>query len=97
MSDSVITVENLGKKYRIKHQAERQRYVALRDVLADKTKSVARRLWQLGRSKIEAGRSDANSNLPSANSHLPRTQDFWALNQHSAWNVLLTLHAQKRD
>ncbi len=29
---NVITVENLGKKYRIKHQAERQRYVALRDL-----------------------------------------------------------------
>ena len=47
MSDSVITVEHLGKRYRIKHQAERQRYTALRDVLADKTKSVARRLWSL--------------------------------------------------
>ncbi|MCX6922959.1 MAG: acyltransferase, partial [Verrucomicrobia bacterium] len=47
MSDSVITVENLGKRYRIRHQAERQRYVALRDVLADKTKSAARRLWSL--------------------------------------------------
>ena len=35
MSASVISVENLGKKYRIKHQAERQRYKALREVLAD--------------------------------------------------------------
>ena len=48
MSDTVISVENLGKKYRIKHQAERQRYVALGDVLADNTKSVARRLWSSG-------------------------------------------------
>ena len=47
MSDSVISVENLGKKYRIKHQAERQRYTALRDVLADRTKSAARRLWSV--------------------------------------------------
>ena len=31
MSDAIITVTNLGKKYRIKHQGERQRYVALRD------------------------------------------------------------------
>jgi hypothetical protein len=45
MSDSVITVEGLGKRYRIQHQAQRQRYTALRDVLADRTKSVARRLW----------------------------------------------------
>src|SRR6266545_1483837 len=77
--DSVISVENLGKKYRIKHQAERQRYVALRDVLADKTKSIARRLWQLGRWKTEPRRSDANSNLPAPGSHLPRSEDFWTL------------------
>ena len=34
MSDAIIKVENLGKKYRISHQGERLRYVALRDVLA---------------------------------------------------------------
>ena len=45
MSEAIITVENLGKRYRISHQAQRQRYTALRDVLADRTKSVARRLW----------------------------------------------------
>src|SRR5207249_11423382 len=71
MSDSVISVENLGKKYRIHHQQERQRYVALRDVLADKTKGVARRLWSAVRSPL--------SPLPSSNSPLPRSEDFWAL------------------
>jgi lipopolysaccharide transport system ATP-binding protein len=34
--NAIITVENLGKKYRISHQGERQRYVALRDVLTHK-------------------------------------------------------------
>jgi lipopolysaccharide transport system ATP-binding protein len=34
----MITVENLGKKYRIEHQVERQPYTALRDVLADRFK-----------------------------------------------------------
>ena len=43
MNDVVIRVENLGKKYSIQHQAERQKYVALRDVLADKAKSLFRR------------------------------------------------------
>ena len=33
MSDVVIKAENLGKKYTIGHQAENDRYVALRDVL----------------------------------------------------------------
>lgn len=47
MSDEVvIRVEKLGKKYRIRHQQQGgARYKALRDVLADKTKGVARRLW----------------------------------------------------
>ena len=39
MSDSVIKVENLGKCYRIKHQ-QRERYVALRDVLTHKFKNL---------------------------------------------------------
>src|SRR6478672_5514624 len=36
----MIQVENLGKRYRIRHQAERQRYTALRDVLAAKAKGI---------------------------------------------------------
>ena len=40
MSDAIITVSNLGKKYRLQHQAERQRYTALRDVIANKVTSL---------------------------------------------------------
>jgi lipopolysaccharide transport system ATP-binding protein len=44
MSDTVIRVENLGKKYIIGHQQEgRSRYVALRDVIADGVKSLGYR------------------------------------------------------
>jgi lipopolysaccharide transport system ATP-binding protein len=39
---TVISVENLGKAYRISHQVERQRYIALRDVLADRLKGIFR-------------------------------------------------------
>jgi len=39
MSDTVITVENLGKKYIIGHQ-QQERYTALRDVLVEKARSV---------------------------------------------------------
>ena len=68
MSDqTVIQVENLGKKYRIQHQRTRQRYVTLRDVLADKTKSAARRLWSL------AGNRSGRSNQQQL------VEDFWAL------------------
>ena len=44
MSDAIITVENLGKKYRISHQGERQRYTALRDVIAEKAKGFFKKL-----------------------------------------------------
>jgi lipopolysaccharide transport system ATP-binding protein len=72
MSDTVIQVENLGKRYRIRHQAERQRYVALRDVLADKTKSLARRLWS-------AFRRPNLSVSAFPRSSLSPVEDFWAL------------------
>jgi lipopolysaccharide transport system ATP-binding protein len=39
MADTVIRVENLGKKYVIGHQRQ-ERYTALRDVLAEKTRSL---------------------------------------------------------
>lgn len=44
MSDTVIRVENLSKKYIIRHQ-QSQRYTALRDVIADGVKSVCRSLF----------------------------------------------------
>ncbi|MEH1788134.1 MAG: ABC transporter ATP-binding protein [Nostoc sp.] len=40
MSDTVIQVENLGKKYIIGHQ-QQERYTALRDVIANKVKSLS--------------------------------------------------------
>jgi lipopolysaccharide transport system ATP-binding protein len=52
MSDVIISVSNLGKKYRIKHQAEGRRYTALRDVIAEKAKGVLQKL-KLGKQKAE--------------------------------------------
>ncbi len=42
MSDNIISVENLGKCYRIQHQQQRQRYTALRDVIAERVKRLFR-------------------------------------------------------
>ena len=67
MSDSVITVESLGKRYRIRHQQQRQGYTTLRDILADKTKGATRRLWAAFR------RPPCSALRP------PPTEDFWAL------------------
>src|SRR5271165_3968968 len=38
MSDWIIKAENLGKLYQLRHQQEGHRYVALRDVIADRFK-----------------------------------------------------------
>ena len=70
MSEPIISVEGLGKKYRISHQGERQRYVALRDVIAEKAKSFFRR-------------SPTSAPGPSSVLRPPSSQksseDFWAL------------------
>lgn len=39
MSEAIITVSALGKKYRLSHQVQRERYRALRDVIADQVRS----------------------------------------------------------
>lgn len=41
----VITVENLGKRYTLHHQRERQPYLALRDVLTDGARNLGRLLF----------------------------------------------------
>jgi lipopolysaccharide transport system ATP-binding protein len=63
MSDSIIRVENLGKKYIIDHQQE-ERYTALRDVIANGAKSLLRPFQTI------------NSQLSTLNS--PH-EEFWAL------------------
>jgi lipopolysaccharide transport system ATP-binding protein len=46
MSDTVIEVENLSKKYIIGHQKQ-ERYRLVRDVIADGARSFWRSLWWL--------------------------------------------------
>jgi len=65
MSDTVINVENLSKKYIIGHQTEGRRYVALRDVLAEGTKSLVRRCLSPFK-KVENGFDNS-------------VEEFWAL------------------
>ena len=43
MSRPAIQVENLGKKYLLRHQQEGRRYKALRDVIAGKAKALIKR------------------------------------------------------
>src|ERR1019366_1646180 len=75
MSDVVIRVENLGKKYRIRHQ--RQRYTALRDVIAERTKSVVHGPWSVVRRLSSALRHPAKQKAESRKQK--SVEDFWAL------------------
>jgi lipopolysaccharide transport system ATP-binding protein len=72
MTAPIIRIEGLGKRYRISHQGERQRYVALRDVLAEKAKGVAGHLRAMGRRIASRGGASLGSGrIPD--------EDFWAL------------------
>jgi lipopolysaccharide transport system ATP-binding protein len=67
MSDFAIQVEGLGKQYLLRHQAQGRRYVALRDVLADKTVGTVRRLFSGFKSQA------SGLNRPKS------VEEFWAL------------------
>jgi len=72
MADPVIRVENLGKRYRLIHQAQvGMRYQALRDVLANRAKGAARRVWSAVRGQGIWGRGRRS------------VEDFWALREVS--------------
>jgi lipopolysaccharide transport system ATP-binding protein len=52
MTDTIISMENLSKRYLVGHQAaERERYVALRDVIARGTKNFVRKAADLARGR----------------------------------------------
>jgi lipopolysaccharide transport system ATP-binding protein len=68
MSDVIISVENVAKKYRLQHQVERPRYTTLRDVIVQKLTSPFRR------------RVDKNQKSETGP---PNSEDFWALNDVS--------------
>ena len=83
MSDTIISVENLGKKYVLSHQGERGGYSRFSERLEDWVKrpfNLGKRLLRGdGRSKIGDGGVDGH---PSSISHLPSTaskEEFWAL------------------
>src|SRR5262245_26350996 len=69
MSEVVIRAEGLGKKYQVAHQGERARYVALRDVIADKLLAPMR--WLRSRA------SKADSPWSAGDS--PKVEEFWAI------------------
>ncbi len=75
MPDTVIQVENIGKKYMISHsrQYKGARYSALRDIVTDKVKAPFRKLSHI----ISHPISDPH-NPPSVFDR-PHKEEFWAL------------------
>ena len=68
---TVITVENLGKKYLLNHQTQRQPYVALRDVIAERATALGRRFLHPFSRLV--------SSAPRPQPLVPASEDFWAL------------------
>ena len=68
MTNTVIKIEGLGKKYLLAHRSP-QRYIALRDVLVDRAKRLGRRL------RHPFARSAREENMA--------VEDFWALSDLS--------------
>ena len=74
MSEVVIRVESLGKKYRIRHQGA-HKYVALRDVVVDKLTAPIR--WV--RDKQRSGNGSQSPGLLPQMPIPASREDFWAL------------------
>jgi lipopolysaccharide transport system ATP-binding protein len=74
MSEVIIGVESLGKKYRIRHQGS-ARYIALRDVVADKLTAPIR--WI--RDKRTPGYGSQSPGLSPQMPTPASREDFWAL------------------
>ena len=74
MSDTIISVENLGKKYVLSHQGERGGYTRFSEKLESWIKKPNAALAGGGRREVEG-------NLPPTSFHLPQPshEEFWAL------------------
>jgi len=72
--DVIIRVEGLGKMYRIRTGGQAERYTALRDVIADKTKNLFRRN---GRKNLTPSNDVSVSD--SQRFSVSSKEDFWAL------------------
>jgi ABC-type polysaccharide/polyol phosphate transport system ATPase subunit len=69
LSAAIISVENLGKKYRLGGNRPNERYTALRDVIAEKARTAFR----------PKERRHEDSSAVNHSSAAATTEDFWAL------------------
>ena len=85
MSDVIISVEGLGKRYVLTHQEERPRYVALRDVITDKVRGLFYHGGLPDQASPYKSSTIAPRHSPGAKPPLPHhspspaSEEFWAL------------------
>src|SRR5689334_19172211 len=82
MSDYIIKVGNLGKKYKLRHQ-QRQNYVALRDVIANKAAASLR--W-LRKPRSAVGSQTSVSQNGNSNAEMRGRSNGFALSETPGLN-----------
>jgi lipopolysaccharide transport system ATP-binding protein len=75
MLDTVISVENLGKCYPLRHKNNREPYATLRDVIARQAATSFKAIGKRIKAQIGSNGSHPHSSVLSQNT----TEDFWAL------------------
>jgi lipopolysaccharide transport system ATP-binding protein len=76
-SDTVISVEKVGKRYTLSHKGNGERYTALRDVIARKAIAPVR---AIGAAMLAwSGSNASRSQVPTAISSNNTVENFWAL------------------
>jgi lipopolysaccharide transport system ATP-binding protein len=77
MSDTIISVENLGKRYALRHSGTGDRYTTLRDVIARRViapfKTIGKKMG------VRRGLNGSHSNGSTYLSSNGSVEDFWAL------------------
>jgi len=77
MSETAISVENVGKRYTLNHQGKRERYTTLRDVIARQAvapiKVIGEKMLAWG------GRNRSHPHLSTCLSSNKSVENFWAL------------------
>ncbi len=77
MSDTMISVENVGKRYTLSHKRNGERYTTLRDVITRQVDSAIQ--GNRDKMRVRRGLNGSHSNgstYPSSNGSV---EDFWAL------------------
>src|SRR5208337_5340437 len=77
MSDTAISVENVGKRYTLNHKGKGERYTTLRDVISRQAIAPFKAIGNKMRVRrgLNGSHSNGSTYPPSNNS----VEDFWAL------------------